>query len=166
MAKMTPEREAAYALDYGVARSDLSEAARPEYDRLAAMPRAAGSRACPSARPVVRPVGQDVTGGQGSGGGAVQAGQMRCPSGRTGCCCQHRGHRELGGARRDRAADGDPGHPAEHRGELSGTGPGIGDDPVALRRARGEVMRTRVGLAAAAVAAALAVAISRSAGAD
>ena len=47
MAKMTPEREAAYALDYGVARSDLSEAARPEYDRLAAMPRAAGAPAPP-----------------------------------------------------------------------------------------------------------------------
>jgi DivIVA domain-containing protein len=34
MAKMTPEREAAYALDLGVARSDLRPEARLEYDRL------------------------------------------------------------------------------------------------------------------------------------
>jgi protein-S-isoprenylcysteine O-methyltransferase Ste14 len=35
MAKMTPEREAAYALDFGVARSDLSPEAQLAYDRLA-----------------------------------------------------------------------------------------------------------------------------------
>ena len=34
MPKMTPEQEAAYALDYGVSRSDLSPAAQTEYDRL------------------------------------------------------------------------------------------------------------------------------------
>lgn len=34
MAKMTPEREAAYALDFGVARSDLSPDAQLAYDRL------------------------------------------------------------------------------------------------------------------------------------
>ena len=34
MAKMTPEQEAAYALDYGVARSDLSSDAQLAYDRL------------------------------------------------------------------------------------------------------------------------------------
>lgn len=36
MAKMTPEQEAAYALDFGVARSDLSQDAQLAYDRLAA----------------------------------------------------------------------------------------------------------------------------------
>jgi protein-S-isoprenylcysteine O-methyltransferase Ste14 len=35
MAKMTPEQEAAYALDYGVARSDLSKDVQLAYDRLA-----------------------------------------------------------------------------------------------------------------------------------
>jgi protein-S-isoprenylcysteine O-methyltransferase Ste14 len=35
MVKMTPEREAAYALDFGVARSDLPEKAQLAYDRLA-----------------------------------------------------------------------------------------------------------------------------------
>jgi protein-S-isoprenylcysteine O-methyltransferase Ste14 len=35
MAKMTPEQEAAYALDFGVARSDLPEDAQLAYDRLA-----------------------------------------------------------------------------------------------------------------------------------
>jgi protein-S-isoprenylcysteine O-methyltransferase Ste14 len=35
MAKMTPEKEAAYALDFGVARSDLPEEAQLAYDRLA-----------------------------------------------------------------------------------------------------------------------------------
>lgn len=34
MAKMTPEREAAYALDFGVARSDLPPKAQLAYDRL------------------------------------------------------------------------------------------------------------------------------------
>jgi hypothetical protein len=34
MPKMTPEQEAAYALDFGVARSDLSEQAQLAYDRL------------------------------------------------------------------------------------------------------------------------------------
>lgn len=38
---MTPEREAAYALDYGVAWEDLGSAAQADYDRLAAE-RAAG----------------------------------------------------------------------------------------------------------------------------
>jgi protein-S-isoprenylcysteine O-methyltransferase Ste14 len=33
--KMTPEQEAAYALDFGVARSDLPEDAQLSYDRLA-----------------------------------------------------------------------------------------------------------------------------------
>jgi protein-S-isoprenylcysteine O-methyltransferase Ste14 len=36
MAKMTPEQEAQYALDFGVARSDLPEAAQLAYDGLAA----------------------------------------------------------------------------------------------------------------------------------
>ena len=36
MAKMTPDREAAYALNYGLARSDLSAAAQVVYDRLRA----------------------------------------------------------------------------------------------------------------------------------
>ena len=35
MAKMTPEKEAAYALDFGVARCDLPEEAQLAYDRLA-----------------------------------------------------------------------------------------------------------------------------------
>lgn len=34
MAKMTPEQEAAYALDFGVARSDLPPEAQLAYDRL------------------------------------------------------------------------------------------------------------------------------------
>jgi hypothetical protein len=34
MAKMPPEREAAYALDFGVARSDLLPDAQLAYDRL------------------------------------------------------------------------------------------------------------------------------------
>src|SRR5579863_568337 len=34
MAKMTPEQEAAYALDYGSSRSGLSKAAQLVYDRL------------------------------------------------------------------------------------------------------------------------------------
>jgi Protein of unknown function (DUF2510) len=34
MAKMTPAQEAAYALDYGLQRADLSMAAQLEYDRL------------------------------------------------------------------------------------------------------------------------------------
>jgi hypothetical protein len=34
MPKMTPEQEAAYALDFGVARGDLSEQAQLAYDRL------------------------------------------------------------------------------------------------------------------------------------
>jgi protein-S-isoprenylcysteine O-methyltransferase Ste14 len=34
MAKMTPEQEAAYALDFGVARSDLPKDAQLAYDRL------------------------------------------------------------------------------------------------------------------------------------
>ena len=33
---LTPTREAKYALDYGVSRSDLSPGARIEYDRLVA----------------------------------------------------------------------------------------------------------------------------------
>jgi protein-S-isoprenylcysteine O-methyltransferase Ste14 len=36
MAKMTPEQEASYALDFGVARSDLPPDAQLAYDRLAA----------------------------------------------------------------------------------------------------------------------------------
>ena len=35
MPKMTPEQEARYALDFGIARSDLPEAAQLVYDRLA-----------------------------------------------------------------------------------------------------------------------------------
>jgi protein-S-isoprenylcysteine O-methyltransferase Ste14 len=35
MARMTPEQEAAYALDFGVAKSDLPEEAQLAYDRLA-----------------------------------------------------------------------------------------------------------------------------------
>jgi hypothetical protein len=34
MPRMSPEAEAAYALDYGVSRSDLSQAAQLAYDRL------------------------------------------------------------------------------------------------------------------------------------
>lgn len=35
MPRMTPEQEAAYALDFGVARSDLPEEVQLAYDRLA-----------------------------------------------------------------------------------------------------------------------------------
>jgi len=44
MTRMTPEQEAAYALDFGVARSDLSEAGQLAYDRLAKQ-RAIGAKA-------------------------------------------------------------------------------------------------------------------------
>jgi protein-S-isoprenylcysteine O-methyltransferase Ste14 len=60
MAKMTPEREAAYALDFGVARSDLPKDAQLAYDRLveqrarAATP-AAISRAGAEDRRVIMP---------------------------------------------------------------------------------------------------------------
>lgn len=36
MAKMTPEQEARYALDWGLARADLKPAVQAEYDRLVA----------------------------------------------------------------------------------------------------------------------------------
>jgi hypothetical protein len=52
--RMTPEQEAAYSLDYGVARDDLSEQAKLAYDRLVAQP--AGQRADAKAEP---PPGQD-----------------------------------------------------------------------------------------------------------
>jgi DivIVA domain-containing protein len=42
MAKMTPEQEASYALDWDLPRSDLSMAAQLEYDRLARERKAAG----------------------------------------------------------------------------------------------------------------------------
>ena len=42
MAKMTPEQEASYALDWDLLRSDLSMAAQLEYDRLARERKAAG----------------------------------------------------------------------------------------------------------------------------
>jgi hypothetical protein len=38
MAKMTPEQEAAYALRWGIARSDLPPEAQLVYDRLAVGP--------------------------------------------------------------------------------------------------------------------------------
>jgi len=38
MAKMTPEQEASYALDFGVARSDLPPDAQLAYDRLVTQP--------------------------------------------------------------------------------------------------------------------------------
>jgi len=38
--KLTPEQEAAYALDYGVSKADLNPAVRAEYDRLLAERRA------------------------------------------------------------------------------------------------------------------------------
>ena len=42
MAKMTPEQEASYALDWDLPRSDLSMAAQLEYDRLSRERKAAG----------------------------------------------------------------------------------------------------------------------------
>jgi hypothetical protein len=45
MVKMTPEQEAAYALDFGVPRSDLPEDAQLAYDRLAEQRTRAGTPA-------------------------------------------------------------------------------------------------------------------------
>jgi protein-S-isoprenylcysteine O-methyltransferase Ste14 len=45
MVKMTPEQEAAYALDFGVARSDLPKDAQLAYDRLAEQRARAGAPA-------------------------------------------------------------------------------------------------------------------------
>jgi len=53
MAKMTPDQEAAYALDYGVSRSDLSMAAQMAYDRLLSE-REAGLPGQPEPVPEVR----------------------------------------------------------------------------------------------------------------
>jgi protein-S-isoprenylcysteine O-methyltransferase Ste14 len=50
MTKMTPEQEAAYALDFGVARGDLPQEAQLAYDRLAAH-RARAKASAPRARP-------------------------------------------------------------------------------------------------------------------
>jgi protein-S-isoprenylcysteine O-methyltransferase Ste14 len=50
MAKMTPEQEAAYALDFGVARSDLPPDAQLAYDRLAQQ-RARAAAAAPVGHP-------------------------------------------------------------------------------------------------------------------
>jgi hypothetical protein len=44
MAKLTPEQEARYALDFGVARSDLPEDAQAAYDRLAEQRARAGTQ--------------------------------------------------------------------------------------------------------------------------
>jgi hypothetical protein len=50
MARMTPEQEAAYALDFGIARSDLPPDAQLAYDRLAEQrARAAASAPVPPA---------------------------------------------------------------------------------------------------------------------
>jgi len=53
LAKMTPDQEAAYALDYGVSRSDLSMAAQMAYDRLLSE-REAGLPGQPEPVPEVR----------------------------------------------------------------------------------------------------------------
>lgn len=50
MAKMTPEQEAAYALDWNMSRNDLKPAVQVEYDRL----RAGRARAIAPARPAAR----------------------------------------------------------------------------------------------------------------
>jgi len=58
MAKMTPEQEAAYALGFGVARSDLPPEAQLAYDRLVEeQARAAASAPVPprTARPPAAP---------------------------------------------------------------------------------------------------------------
>lgn len=55
MTKMTPEQEAAYALDFGVARPGLREDAQLAYDRLAEQ-RARAPRPVPPAAPGNRPV--------------------------------------------------------------------------------------------------------------
>ncbi len=55
MAKMTPEQEAAYALDFGVARSDLPKDALA-YDRLAGQrARARAQEGCPGRTPRTAP---------------------------------------------------------------------------------------------------------------
>jgi len=59
MPKMTPEREAAYALDFNVARSDLSMAAQLHYDRLKAE-RAAGMPGQPEPAPPRFPSAPDT----------------------------------------------------------------------------------------------------------
>jgi protein-S-isoprenylcysteine O-methyltransferase Ste14 len=83
MPKMTPEQEAAYALDFGVARSDLPEDARHAYDRLVeqrarAAISASGSRtdAKAASGPVILPrwaaaVGTALVFLIGQGGGVV-----------------------------------------------------------------------------------------------
>ena len=83
MAKMTPEQEASYALDFGVARSDLPPDAQLAYDRLVAQ-RARAATTAPVARanadagggPVVLPrwvaaVGTALVFLVGQGGGVV-----------------------------------------------------------------------------------------------
>jgi len=55
MAKMTPEQEAAYALDFGVARNDLSAEAQLAYDRLVEQ------RARAAASAPVLPAGAEAT---------------------------------------------------------------------------------------------------------
>jgi protein-S-isoprenylcysteine O-methyltransferase Ste14 len=58
MAKMTPEQEAAYALDFGVARSDLPPDAQLAYDRLVAQ-RARAAATAPVSR-----AGAEAAGGR------------------------------------------------------------------------------------------------------
>ena len=48
MARMTPEQEAAYALDWNLDRADLSPEAQREYDRLLRLRRAAGTEGSPA----------------------------------------------------------------------------------------------------------------------
>ena len=50
MAKMTPEQEAAYALDFGVAKSDLHKDAQLAYERLVEQ-RARARASAPASQP-------------------------------------------------------------------------------------------------------------------
>jgi len=83
MAKMTPEQEASYALDFGVARSDLPPDAQLAYDRLVAQRARASATApvsratlgppvaLPSCRDGLLPVGTALVFLAGQGGGVV-----------------------------------------------------------------------------------------------
>jgi protein-S-isoprenylcysteine O-methyltransferase Ste14 len=59
MAKMTPEEEASYALDFGIARSDLSPDAQLAYDRLVAQ-RARAAPTAPASRANAEAAGGSV----------------------------------------------------------------------------------------------------------
>lgn len=99
MPKMTSAQEAAYALDYGVARSDLGMAAQLEYDRLLAERQANGQAPDLQAWPASQVQTRNLARGQGRD---PQAGQGSEPQVRAtvregpGIPRQLRGHGELG----------------------------------------------------------------------